>query len=188
MTYRERRERRIERLNEWAEKRIVKSDSAYKAARELGRSVPFGQPILVGHHSEGKMRRLAGKIDSNMRQSVEHQAKAAEMQSTAANIASALNRSIYSDDADAIEQLEARIAGLEAKRDSIKAHNLSCRQGRPDASLVRGARRREAEDGRFMAKNETFPPYVLSNLNGNITRNRKRLEMLKRKRDRLNQA
>lgn len=188
MTYRERRERRIEKLNEWAEKRVVKSDSAYQEARKLGGSVPFGQPIIVGHHSEGKMRRLAGKIDNKMRQSVENQAKAEEMQSKAANIASALDRAIYSDDADAIEQLEARIAGLEAERDSIKAYNLSRRQGRPDASLVRGARRREAEDGRFMAKNGTFPPYVLSNLSGNITRNRKRLEMLKRKRDRLNQA
>jgi hypothetical protein len=33
--------------------------AAHQKARELGDQIPFGQPILVGHHSENRMRRHA---------------------------------------------------------------------------------------------------------------------------------
>jgi hypothetical protein len=35
--------------------------------------IPFGQPILVGHHSEGRARRDQGRIESGMRAGVESQ-------------------------------------------------------------------------------------------------------------------
>jgi len=62
-----------------------------------------------------------------MQRSIDHTTKAAEMRSKAANIEAAAARSIYSDDPDAVEQLEARLAELEAKRDRIKAYNKSVR-------------------------------------------------------------
>jgi hypothetical protein len=46
-------------------------------ARELGERIPFGQPILVGHHSEGRMRRHAQRVHDAMNTAVTttHQAE-----------------------------------------------------------------------------------------------------------------
>jgi len=72
MTRRERLEAKVERRREWAAKRAAKSTASYESAREIGSHIPFGQPILVGHHSERHARRDAERIDSNMRKSVEN--------------------------------------------------------------------------------------------------------------------
>ena len=38
--------------------------------------IPMGQPIIVGHHSEGRHRRDLKRIDSNMQKSIEESKKA----------------------------------------------------------------------------------------------------------------
>ncbi len=187
MTYRERRIARAERLRGWAEKREEKAAAAYQAARAIGDNIPFGQPILVGHHSERRMRRDIGRIDGNMRRSVENSAKAEEMKSKAENILTAAEHAIYSDDADAIERLAAKLAELEAERGSIKAYNASCRKGAADTSLLTGKQRENLESvKRYTAynvgRNGEMPGYVLTNLGGNINRAKKRLESMKRRR------
>lgn len=93
---------------------------------------------------------------------------------------------IYSDDPDAVEQLRARIAKLEAERDRIKAFNASCRKGQPDESLLDERQRRGLESVRrhsaySLSKGGGMPAYALSNLSGNISRQKKRLEALERK-------
>jgi hypothetical protein len=145
--------------------------------------IPFGQPILVGHHSEGRHRRDIGRIDGAMRRGCESADKAREMAGKAANIEAALASSIYDDDADAVERLTERVALLEAERDRIKAYNASCRKGSPDDSLLTEADRRDlAVVARVCAyqlgKGGGFPSYKLTNLGGNITRNRARLAKL----------
>src|SRR4051794_4138295 len=52
VTRRERLERRAERLRGWADGRDAKADAAYEASRAATEHIPFGQPILIGHHSE----------------------------------------------------------------------------------------------------------------------------------------
>jgi hypothetical protein len=189
-TYRERREARAERLEEWAKKREAKAEAAYESTRRIADQIPFGQPILVGHHSEGRARRDADRIDAGMRRSVEHAEKARDMASRAGGIRGQLDRSIYSDDPDAIPALRARIGELEAERDRIKAYNASCRKaaktgGMGDRSLLTAA---EVEDLMTLARVAAFqikpgggfPAYKLSNLNGNLKRNRDRLAELER--------
>ena len=56
-TYRERRQARADKLREWSASRAAKSDAAHDAATSISAGIPFGQPILVGHHSEGRHRR-----------------------------------------------------------------------------------------------------------------------------------
>lgn len=183
MTTRERRERRAARLREWAAKREQKAVQSSAQARELGSQIPLGQPILVGHHSERGHRRHLARIDSAMSRAAEHADKARSMESRADNIEAALDCSIYSDDADAVERLRERIAALEAERDRIKAYNASARKGAPDESLLDGRQRATLESVRrhtpyALGKGGGFPAYVLSNLSGNIKRNRDRLAVL----------
>jgi hypothetical protein len=185
MTYRERREARAERLHEWAEKREAKSEAAFGKAEQISSVIPMGQPILVGHHSEGRHRRDLGRIESGMRKGIEHSKMAQRHSERASNIESQLERSIYSDDPDAVEQLEERITVLEVKRARIKAYNQSCRKGKPDLSILTETERNElATIARVAAyqlgKRGEYPSYVLSNLGGNINRNKKRLTSLKR--------
>ncbi|MGN6561026.1 MAG: DUF3560 domain-containing protein [Thermomicrobiales bacterium] len=185
MTYRERRQRRVEQLEIWADKREAKAEQAATRAAEIVAPIPFGQPILVGHHSEAMHRRALDRHDSAMRQSFEHQEKAERMQEKAANVAAQLNRAIYDDDPDAVEQLTARIASLEAERDRIKAYNASCRKGTRDLSLLDDHQRADLASLARVAAFQIgpqgqFPGYVLSNLGGNINRNKKRLAELQR--------
>jgi hypothetical protein len=104
------------------------------------------------------------------------------MASRADGIRGQLDRSIYSDDVDAIPALEARIAELEAERDRVKAFNASCRKGAPDWSILTPAEaehhRRTLEVAGWQCKGGAFPSYHLSNLSGNIKRNRDRLAEL----------
>lgn len=189
MTYRERREAKAERLRDWAEKREAKSTAAYERATGIADGIPFGQPILVGHHSQRRAERDRDRIGAAMDASVEHSRMAASMTARANGIESQLERSIYSDDDDAIEKLRERIAGLEAERDRIKAYNASCRKGARDTSLLDKAQQAELvsivrHTPYNVGPKGQMPAYVLSNLGGNITRNRKRLASLEAQRAR----
>lgn len=189
MTYRERREARAARREQWAESREDKATSAYAKAREIADGIPFGQPILVGHHSEARHRRDASRIENGMRTAHEHLQMANHHAQAAETIRHQLDTSIYSDDHDAIDRLRERIAGLEAERDTIKAFNAAARKAKGEqeaiAHLVKTLPDNLRKDweacakyAAYQMKDWTFPSYALSNLSGNIKRNRDRLEKL----------
>ena len=69
-------EARAERMNARATKADERSDSAYNTAKQIGSFIPMGQPILVGHHSEGRHRADIKRIDNAMRKSCEESDKA----------------------------------------------------------------------------------------------------------------
>ena len=180
MTYRERRERRAEKLREWADKREERGTASYEEGREALHRIPFGQPILVGHHSERADRSYRNRATGKMERGFADLDKATSMRSRADNIDSQLDGAIYSDDEDAIERLEERIAELEAKRERIKAHNKAMRKpGACDHPADCDCRTRYPRNC-TACKNHPLPSYALSNLSGNITRQRGRLLLLKR--------
>ena len=181
MTYRERREAKAERLREWAEKRDRKAAAALTRAHDLADTIPFGQPILVGHHSEGRARRDKERIHQGFGKGFEHQGKAEEFRERADNIERAAEHAIYSDDDDAIPRLCERIASLEAERGRIKAYNASCRNGSPDVSLLDAKQQAEVASVTrlgLLNVNGAYPGYALTNLSGNINRLKKRLAHL----------
>jgi phospholipid N-methyltransferase len=57
---------RAERFEEYRDRRAADADRAHKAVAVIADNIPFGQPILVGHHSERHARRDAEKIRSGM--------------------------------------------------------------------------------------------------------------------------
>ena len=172
MTYREKREKRAEQRRDWAASREAKSEAGFAKAKEIADMIPFGQPILVGHHSEGRARKDQERITKGMAAGHEN-AKVAERHEQAADeIERQLGTSIYDDDPDAKERLEEKIADLEAKRDEMKARNAAYRKEHREELKAMGPYER--------SQSVPYPTYSLSNLSGNISRLKKRLAALSR--------
>ena len=96
--------------------------------------------------------------------------KAASMRSRADGIEGQLATSIYDDDPDAVEQLRARIARLEAERDAAKAVNAAYRKEHKAELAAMGKWERDQA--------MPYPSYHFQNLSGNLSRQRARLARL----------
>jgi len=162
-TYRERRLAKAERLREWAEKRNAKATADLNSNPSLRHDWAFiTQP---GHIPE------RARMNASDDRAFASMAKAASMKSRAAGIEHAADRSIYSDDPDAVQQVEARIVDLEARREHMKAANAAFRKSHK-AELA-------AEQNSYTRSlMMPFQAYKLANLSGNITRQRERLKEL----------
>lgn len=66
----DRAEQRAERFEDYSDKRAHDAERAHAAVQSIADNIPFGQPILVGHHSERRARRDAEKIENGMRKAV----------------------------------------------------------------------------------------------------------------------
>ena len=74
----ERLDDRRDALTAKAERHATQSTEHYQRSHDLAQLIPFGQPILVGHHSEAGHRRDLARIHRHMDKSCEHQAIANE--------------------------------------------------------------------------------------------------------------
>lgn len=189
MTRRERLERKLELRREWADKATAKAESHFNAAHKIGDAIPFGQPILVGHHSEAHHRRDIERIDSNMRNGIERSDMAKTHISKAGGIEHALDRGIFSDDNNAVEALEQRIAEHEATRERMKTVNKLYRKGDATGLAALGLdlealKLKLAQAGPYWGSAPHLP-YEMSNLGGRITADRKRLEAVKQRQKRV---
>ena len=70
-TLTERQEERAERFEDYHDNRTKDAERAHKAVSAIADSIPLGQPILIGHHSERHARRDAKRIESGMRKAVQ---------------------------------------------------------------------------------------------------------------------
>jgi protein-L-isoaspartate O-methyltransferase len=66
----DRAEQRADRFEVYQDKRANDADRARKAVDAIADGIPFGQPILVGHHSEKHARKDAQRIENGMRKAV----------------------------------------------------------------------------------------------------------------------
>lgn len=162
MTYRERREARAERLNEWAGKREERAEAVFEAGRPYTSDIAFNtQPGHIPFRA-----RLIARED----RAHESLRKAAGMRSRADGIEAQLANSIYDDDPDAIEQLRARITRLEAEREAAKATNAAYRKEHKAELAAMGKWERDQA--------MPYPGYYFQNLSGNLSRQRARLARL----------
>ncbi|MES1975742.1 MAG: DUF3560 domain-containing protein [Pseudomonadota bacterium] len=166
-TYRERKEARVENLREWAGKREQRASAVFEANRPFTEDYAFNtQP---GHIP------VRARIIAQEDRAHDSLRKAQGMVSRAAGIESQLDSSIYDDDPDAIERLEERVAALEAKREKIKADNAAFRKAHPELRALSAYERGQAMP---------HAGYELTNLSGNIKRNRDRLVVVRQRKAR----
>lgn len=74
---------RADRLEERADKAATKGQQHYQRVRSIADMIPFGQPILVGHHSEKRARKDAERIDTGMRNYIQEANKAERLEGKA---------------------------------------------------------------------------------------------------------
>lgn len=68
----QRAEERAERFENFSENRAKDAEEARKRVDSIVEHIPFGQPILVGHHSERRARKDAERIGEGMRASIKN--------------------------------------------------------------------------------------------------------------------
>jgi hypothetical protein len=177
---------RIQSLTQDAATHEHKARETLQAASNLGREVPPGQPILVGHRREHAMRRHADKIDAKLRVIADHTGKSTELKQKAAAIQEATDRAIYQDDPDVVARLEKRLDGLLRRRESIRQYNRTCRGGQPQQSYLCDEDQRRLEQFKKsgdwqLGPDRAMPAFVLHNLTRQIAKVRQRLAGLQRK-------
>lgn len=181
--YEERQQARKESLENRAEKARTESGRAFQAARQAVEAIPMGQPILVGHHSEGRHRAALKRQDSNMRKAIQADDKADHYERKAAAVGTG---GISGDDPEAIQKLRRELEGLQSSHATMKKANVIIRsnaksQEQKTAELI--ALGLSAEQAESIQKPDHcrrigFAPYVFTNNNGNMRRIEKRIEEL----------
>jgi len=157
-------------------KRIAELRS--KRAREMASVIPFGQPILVGHHSEKRDRAYRAKIENGHRAAYELYKKAEYYAGRAASVGTG---GISSDDPEAIQKLQAEIDIAEANQERMKVFNAAMRKNDMEAMRNCGfsdARIKLLLEPDFCGR-KGFAGFELTNNGANIRRMRQRIDQLR---------
>lgn len=183
--YNAKRQARYERLLAAAERADNEGRASRAQAHDMAQTIPFGQPILVGHHSEHGDRAFRNRIDNNYRRGFELAQKADELKSRAESIAN--NDAIYSDDPSAIEQLKAKLTNLEAERDEMKRINKELKRGIPFEKVEMTLTHRaellslNRTQAYYKPLEKGFPPYAMTNIGATIRTAKARLALVEKK-------
>jgi len=119
-------EAKKQRYEELAIKNKEKADAEFNHSRKMGEAIPFGQPILVGHHSEKSDRSYRKKIQRSFERGIENNKKSEYYTDKAQAIEN--NYAIRQDDPEALKKLKEKLAGIEANIEKVKTHNKKCKQ------------------------------------------------------------
>lgn len=177
-SYEAKLEARRARFEELASKTESQSSMTYKRARSMASDIPFGQPVLVGHHSEGRDRRYRGKIHNTFAKSFALLDKAKYYVSRAESVGKA---GISSDDPEALHKLRLKLAELEEAQARMKSINASIRKD-DKAGLAKKHGLSDAQIAALVTADQCgrigYPDYSLTNNNGNMRRIRERIKVL----------
>ncbi|WP_437802503.1 DUF3560 domain-containing protein [Sorangium sp. So ce693] len=181
----EKRRERIERMKGRAARERRRAESTYQRARQLGEVIPLGQPILVGHHSEGRDRRYRDKIRRTYDEAFKGMNRAEELERRAA--AAERNTAISSDDPDAIVKLKAKREALEEVRALLPQAQKVLKTSK-DRNAARAALAALGFAPVYITRLTPDPPLdrwavstVRQNTTGELTRLRRRIEELEQR-------
>lgn len=179
-SYEWKQEARRQRLAQRAERATQEGERSLKSADAAVAGIPFGQPILVGHHSEKRHRRALERCDSRMRAGFARLKDAEELARRAAAVGTA---GISQDDPDAVEKLGEKVEQLEARRDRMKQINTAFRKAKGTKGWTQGLdlTDKEAEQiGRNLSwiYKVPFPPYALTNIGARIRQAKQRAQQI----------
>jgi hypothetical protein len=173
----EKQNAKIERLEERAVKARKTGENNLKVAREMGSVIPFGQPILIGHHSEKRDRNYRSKMVNKYDKGFEALKKSEAIEKKVSSIGCG---GIASDDPTALNQLNEKLKGCELKQLKMKAVNKAAKNGDKEALMKLGLSEKTIESVNDFIKNgePVYASYSLTNNGAEIRRLKKRIEDL----------
>lgn len=189
-SYEQKQADRKARLEERAAKAASESQTIYNRARSMAECIPFGQPILVGHHSESRDRNFRGRIHNTFGKAFALNDKSNHLASRADSVGTG---GISSDDPDAIAKLSAELDAAKGMQDRMKAENRVIRsragdeQAQIDGLLALGWLTNEQAADLVhpdFAGRIGNPRYLLSNNNANMRRIENRIKELQKNAER----
>lgn len=161
-------------------------EASLETARQRASFIPFGQPILVGHHSEKRDRNYRNGIEIRFRKGFELLNKAKDAAARAVTIEN--NGAISQDDPQAIDKLAAKIADLKEQQAEYKKINSAhAKFLKNPASLDKSDLSEPLKKlireyvPEYSWLKHPIAAYTLSNLSANIRQAEKRLAILKQK-------
>jgi len=179
--YAERQKARKERYEELAKKHQAAYEQRSKAAADSVSEIPFGQPILVGHHSERHHRAALKRHDTNIRKAIEEKETVAYYAERAAGVGKA---GVSSDDPEAVTKLLSKLDDAQHKQEQYKAINKAVKMNDVLAGDLKLAELgfspkmiAELRTPDFMGR-IGIPTYVLQNNSANMARMKKRIAEL----------
>ncbi len=176
--YEQRRQKRIENAKSRAEKNIREAEELYDKAKGMASVIPFGQPILVGHHSEKRDRNYRDKIHNTFGRSFEKSEKAEYYKDKAETIEN--NDAISSDDPQALQKLRDKLRGLKESQEFMKAAN-KCIRKKDKEGFLKLPYATEQMWTKLIEPNYLgigFAPFSLKNNNANIRAVENRIKYL----------
>jgi hypothetical protein len=174
-----RRAARIDRLRRRAAHLRVESARLDVRSHDIGRLIPFGQPILVGHHSERGHRNAIEKMHRATRKSIELN-KAAERADSAARSAEK-NTAVFSDDPNAVNKLTEKLADMETTRERMKAANKLAAKNDAEGLKAMGYTDQQVHrllNPTYSYEKKGFQGWQLTNLGAEIRRIKERISTL----------
>ncbi len=186
-SYEAKQEARKARYAAMAEKMRERARVAHSRAHSMAECIPFGQPILVGHHSEGRDRRFRQRIHDTFGKSFALMEKAEHYERKAAGVG---GNAISSDDPEAIAKLKRKLESLEKAQVMMKQinavirkHKNSSDEAKTAALVAQGFSEGLAQEiiKPDFAGRVGFPSYRLTNNNSEITRTKARIAELEAK-------
>jgi hypothetical protein len=186
MTGEERRERRADILRIRAARLKVKASDGFRRSHDIGSRIPFGQPILVGHHSERGHRRAIEKMHNADAQAYSASKYAEELERRARSVER--RPTIQASDSDAVDQYRDKLARLIGERDKMKATNNAWRkyEKKGDASALHALnfteehilRMKETIATAYSWEKQPYAGWALTNIGARIRDIEKKVERL----------
>lgn len=177
--YEEKQEAKRQRFLDRANGAASEARALHNKAHKMAECIPFGQPILVGHHSEQRDRNYRVKIHDTYGKAFAANDKAEYYKQKAESVGTG---GISSDDPDAIAKLKEKVAKLENKQKTMKAANVCIRKKDLIGLEKLGFTQEQIKKlvNPDCMGNIGFASYSLSNNNANIRATKKRIEQLER--------
>lgn len=185
--YEAKQQKKKEHYEAAAEKSDKRATDHHKANRAISDMIPFGQPILVGHHSEKRHRGDLKKMRNHADKMVEEMDKAEYYQNKAAGVG---RGGISSDDPEAVVKLKEKLANLEQQHKKMVEINKEYRKLKGDVDkmqTITDSQRiaiktayQEAVDNKYANEKNynPIPSYDLTNSRGNVRNIKKRIDAL----------
>ena len=136
--YEEKQEARRKRYKKKAEQLKEEAERLHDQAHKMAEAIPFGQPILVGHHSEKRDRRYRERIHNTFGKSFECLDKSEYYEQKATAVGTG---GISSDDPDALVKLKEKLESMKRSQALMKAANAAIRVEQRIRELERAAER-----------------------------------------------